>query len=96
MKFRKATVLVGCYWNSEVEANEVAVILEKNEIKDVVGPGVSHLSSRLLRLKFWPNKPKPKCRLKLPAVKVKLSPQQIRYISAIQPRSILNVCACWP
>lgn len=29
-----------CYVNSEVEANEVAVILEQNEIKDVVGPGV--------------------------------------------------------
>lgn len=33
-------VLTGCYWNSEVEANQMAVTLDKNEIQKVVGPGV--------------------------------------------------------
>lgn len=33
-------ILTGCYWNSEVEANQVAVTLERNEIQDCKGPGV--------------------------------------------------------
>lgn len=35
-----AVLLSGCYWNAEVEANQVGVQTERNQVTAVVGPGV--------------------------------------------------------